>query len=271
MSLGRLLVRPAAVGATSWEYVGSNTAETFALYSRVVATTGDSVGGSNPRTAFMVEARASTSISSDRWFSAPDSGYSVDNIPPAAPAPLTGQYLAGTTTLHWNRNIEGDLAGYRLYRGTSAAFVPGPANLLSALADTGAVDAAGAPYVYKLTAVDSHGNESPVATLVPTGTTGVGDGNGTAELLLAPASPNPASRGTTLRFSLPRGANVSLGMYDAAGRLVREITRGALAAGDHAAAWDLRDGTGHAVGAGLYFARLEVGGRTLVRRVAVTR
>lgn len=271
VSLGRLLVRPAAASVTSWEYIGSHTAETFPLYSRVVATESDSVGGSNPRTAFMVEARATTSLSSDRWFSAPDSGYSVDNLPPAAPAPLTGQYLAGATTLHWNRNTEADLAGYRLYRGSSVAFVPGPANLVSTLPDTGAVDAAGAPYVYKLTAVDSHGNESPVATLVPTGTTGVGDGAGVSELLFAPASPNPAARGTTLRFSLPAVANVSLGMYDAAGRLVREVVRGALPAGDHAAAWDLRDGDGRAVGAGLYFARLDVGGRTLVRRVAVTR
>lgn len=271
VTLGKLLARPAAVGVTSWEYVGTHAAETFPLYSRVVPTAGDSVGGSNPRTAFMVEARASTSISSDRWFSAPDSGYSVDNIPPATPAPLTGQYLAGTTTLHWNRNTETDLAGYRLYRGSSVAFVPGPSSLVSTLPDTGAVDAAGAPHVYKLTAVDSHGNESPVATLVPTGTTGVGDPSSASELLFAPASPNPASRETLLRFTLPARADVSLRMYDAAGRLVCAIAGGALPAGDHAARWDLNDDHGRAVGAGLYFARLQVGGRTLVRRVAVTR
>ena len=58
----------------------------------------------------MVEARATTALSSPRWFSAPDSGYSVDNLPPAVPAPFTGQYVAGTASLHWNRNLEADLA-----------------------------------------------------------------------------------------------------------------------------------------------------------------
>jgi hypothetical protein len=90
------------------------------------------------------------------------------------------------------------------------------------------------------------------------------------ELALAPASPNPANRGTTLRFALPVGANVSLGVYDAAGRLVRSLANGALWAGEHAAAWDLRDGAGRAVGAGLYFARLDVAGRTITRPIAVT-
>ena len=187
------------------------------------------------------------------------------------PAAFAAEYGASATTLRWSASAAPDFGTFRLYRGPAPGFVPGPSTLVIATRDTGYVDPAGTGYVYKLTAVDSHGNESPVATLVPSGTTGVGDGIGTSELLLAPASPNPASRGTTLRFSLPSGAIVSLGMYDAAGRLVREITRGALSAGDHTAAWDLRDRTGHAVGAGVYFARLEVGGRSLVRRLAVTR
>ena len=91
------------------------------------------------------------------------------------------------------------------------------------------------------------------------------------ELALAPASPNPASRGTTLRFALPAGANVSLSVYDAAGRLVRTLADGAMPAGEHAATWDLRDANGRNVGAGLYFARLEVARQALTRRIAVTR
>ena len=93
-------------------------------WSMVAETTRDSLGGSNPYTAFIVEARSSTSISADRWYSAPDSGYSVDNLAPAAPAPFTGTYSGGASVLHWNPNAEADLAGYRLYRGTSASFSP---------------------------------------------------------------------------------------------------------------------------------------------------
>jgi hypothetical protein len=219
----------------------------------------------------MVEARASSSLSSDRWTSAPDSGYSVDDLAPAQPVSFTGQYAAGTTFLHWNRNTEADLAGYRLYRGTSAGFVPGPGNLVAAPPDTGYADPAGAPHYYKLTAVDVHGNESPVATLSPDGTVDVGGTPVPGELSFAPPTPNPAGAATTLRYGLPRAARVRLAVYDAAGRLVRQVADDAREAGEHTERWDLRDAAGRPVGAGLYFARLEVEGRALARRIAVAR
>ncbi len=265
---GKLLVTPNGAQVTTWEFVGTQAAEAFPSYSRVVATTADSVGGSNPRTYFLVEARASTSISSDRWSSAPDSGYSVDNLAPAAPAPLTGQYAAGTTQLHWNRNTEADLAGYRLYRGASVSFVPSPANFVAQLPDTGTADAAGAPYVYKLTAVDVHGNESPVATLIPSGTLGVDDA-ARATLSFAAPSPNPARGSATLRWSTSKAGLVKLSLYDAAGRRVAVVHDGVMEAGTHAATLALRDGAGRDLAAGLYLARLEAEGRTITRRVAV--
>ncbi len=268
---GKLLLVPNGAQVTSWEFVGTQAAEAFASYSRIVATTADSAGGSNPRTYFLVEARASTSISSDRWSSAPDSGYSVDNLAPAAPAPLTGQYAAGTTQLHWNRNTEADLAGYKLYRGSSAAFVPSPANFVAQLPDTGAADAAGAPYVYKLTAVDVHGNESPVATLIPSGTLSVGDGATRAALSFAAPSPNPARGSATLRYSLSARGHVKLALFDAAGRRVATVADGVMEAGEHSATLALRDDAGRELPAGLYLARLEAEGRVLTRRIAAVR
>jgi hypothetical protein len=73
---------------------------------------------------------------------------------------------------------------------------------------------------------------------------------------LAAASPNPFRGATTLRFGLARPGNVSLELFDVAGRRVRTLASGALAAGSHARAWDGRDGDGHTVGAGIYFVRL---------------
>jgi hypothetical protein len=194
----------------------------------------------------------------------------VDNIPPVTPAPFTASYTAGTMHLHWSPNTDADLAGYRLYRDVSPTFTPTPATLVTATPDTGWAGATSATYTYKLTAVDVHGNESPVATLTPAAIAGVGDGPAVRELALAPASPNPASCGTTLRFALPAATHVSLSVYDASGRRVRSLVSGAQAAGERSAAWDLRDANGRNVGAGLYFARLDVGGRSLVRRIAVT-
>src|SRR5436190_23790464 len=104
----------------AWEWVGSQPARGFASYSYVVPTLGDSVGAGNPRTAVMIEADGSYF-----WASAPDSGYSVDNLPPVQPAPFNGQYFAGATHLHWNPNSDADLAGYRLYKGSTSGFAPG--------------------------------------------------------------------------------------------------------------------------------------------------
>ena len=87
----------------------------------------------------------------------------------------------------------------------------------------------------------------------------------------ADPSPNPARASLTLRFALPHEAPVRLAIYDVTGRRVRELTSGAQAAGEHAVAWDLRDERGQAVGAGLYFARLEAEGSALTRRLATVR
>lgn len=266
-----LLVLPSGAGNTSWEYVGTNAAEAFAQYSRVVATASDSVASGNPLTWFMVEARASTSVSSDRWASAPGSGYSVDNLAPGQPTAFTGQYAAGTTHLHWNPNAEPDLAGYRLYRGSSAGFVPDPGNLVATPPDTGYVDDAGSLYFYKLTAVDTHNNESSVTTLLPDGAVDAGDSSVLSALSFSPPVPNPAGAATTLRFGLPWAAEVRLDVYDVMGRLVRRMVSEKREAGAHTANWDLRDDAGRAVSAGLYFVRLEVGGRAIACRVTVTR
>jgi hypothetical protein len=270
LAAGDLVAVPAASGTTYWEYLDAVPALHYvAGYSYVAPTTSDSLPGSNPQTAFLVASRDANRTR--YWPSAPASGYSVDNLAPAAPAPFTGQYASGGATLHWDPNAEPDFSAYRLYRGNSASFVPGPATLLAVLPDTGYADAAGRPYVYKLAAVDAHGNESAVATLVPAGALDAGGGAAPVTLSFAPPAPNPAAARAVLRFAVPRAGRVRLTVYDAAGRLVRELANGASEAGEYAEAWDLRDGAGRAAGAGLYFVRLESPDGTLVRRIAVAR
>lgn len=267
---GRYLVQSYAATDYAWEIVGMQLAAGLPSYSLTTTTTSDSIAASNPRTAFMVEARETTAPQNPHWFSAPDSGYSVDNLPPLAPAPFTGQYAAGTTQLHWNRNVEADLVGYRLYRGTTAGFVPGPGNLVGALPDTGYTDAAGAPYIYKLTAVDVHGNESPIATLIPSGTVDVGDTPAFALSFAAP-NPNPAHGATTLEYTLARAGHVRLSIYDAAGRRVQVLRDGDVAAGAHRERFALRDEAGRELASGLYLVQLEAEGRVITRRFAAIR
>jgi hypothetical protein len=262
---GHALYRTTTFGAQTyyWEYLASVGAYGLAGYSYLAPTASDSVGGSNPYTLFMVQARKSAT--GEHWDSAPDSGYSVDNLPPVAPAPFAGQYAAGSATLHWNPNPEADLAGYRIYRGTSPSFTPSPANRIAAQADTGYVDAAGGPYYYKLTAVDVHGNEGPAAFLMPSGTLDVLPGAG-AMVALAGARPNPARGGVLMvHFALPGDAPATLDLLDVSGRRVASRAVGALGAGDHAV--DLA--AGRRLAPGVYLVRLTQGTAVRTARVAV--
>jgi hypothetical protein len=259
---GERVIRHASVAAGPgyWEYVGQQSAQGFSSYSFEVSTGGDSVASSNPRTTLMVEAMGYYG----HWESQPDSGYSVDNLPPAAPAPFTGQYNPTLTYLHWDPNHEADLAGYRLYRGSSTTFVTDSAHLIASPVDTGYAATSG-PYIYKLTAIDVHGNESVAAVLIPTGTLGAPDPI-ELPLTLGRPWPNPARDVVMLRFALPRAAHARLAIHDAQGRLVRVLADGDQPAGEQSLAWDRRDGRGERVGAGLYFLRLETEGHVLTER-----
>ena len=265
---GRLLVRPDVANDYAWELVATQAAGPLPVYSIVVATTSDSVAAGNPYTAFMVQAQSTNTLGAPYWDSAPDSGYSVDNLPPVAPAPFNATFTPSATLLSWGANAEGDLAGYRLYRGGSTGFVPGPGNRVASLATTSYSDPGAPPSVYKLTAVDVHGNESAPAIVVPAGVSGVG-ASAPGELAFEIVSGNPAHGTAVLRLALPSATPVRVSVFDAAGRLVRTLADGERAAGEYELSYDLRGAGGTRTQCGLYFVRMEAAGRTLVRRLAV--
>jgi len=72
-------------------------------------------------------------------------------------------------------------------------------------------------------------------------------------------SPNPFNPTTTIAFTLPVQETVALSVYDASGRLVRDLVNGTRNAGDHSITWDGRDNAGTTVGSGVYFYRLTAG------------
>lgn len=209
--------------------------------------------------------RAATGNPSTFFDSAPDSGYSVDNLPPVPPAPFTGAYIAGATNLHWGANTESDLWYYALYRGGTADFVPGPGNLIATRSDTGYVDVGSAGSYYKLTAVDVNGNVSGYSLLTPGQTVDVG-GGAPLDFALEGVRPNPAGgEKLTVRFALPIAAPARLELVDVSGRRVVAREVGSLGAGRHAV--DLA--AGRRLPSGLYLVRLSQGGDLRVARVVV--
>jgi len=154
-----------------WEALATLPASGLPGYAYTAATTQDSLPNGNPYTAFFVQALTTDAFT---WFnSASDSGYSVDNLAPPQPQPFAAVYGPSSVALHWTPNPAADLAGYRVYRGTTVDFVPGAMNLIATVQDTGYVDPGRHDEsVYKLAAVDVHGNQSRFATVTPNGPTG---------------------------------------------------------------------------------------------------
>lgn len=96
-------------------------------------------------------------------------------------------------------------------------------------------------------------------------------GTGAPRLALEPPRPNPASRAVEIAYSLASPADLTLAAYDVSGRLVHTLVSGPTPAGGHRLRWDLSDARGQRVRPGVYFLRLEVPGRQLLRRMAVVR
>jgi hypothetical protein len=88
------------------------------------------------------------------------------------------------------------------------------------------------------------------------------------------AAPNPFSTGTRFAFEVasPNGAEVSIAVYDVAGRKVRTVAAGVHATGRHVAAWDGRTDAGAQAPRGVYFVRTLIAGETMpVQRVLFVR
>ena len=75
--------------------------------------------------------------------------------------------------------------------------------------------------------------------------------------LLGIMYPNPGLGVMSIRYQVAGVSDVSLCVYDAAGRLVRTIIKGACEPGCYTQVWDVRDDLGRRVPAGVYFIRFE--------------
>lgn len=89
-----------------------------------------------------------------------------------------------------------------------------------------------------------------------------------AELALMVDGASPSVGGAKLRFALPSRANVRLALYDVAGRLVARLVDGEMPAGEHTVTWNA-DASRLSGGAGIFFARLQVGRERIVSRIVV--
>ncbi len=68
--------------------------------------------------------------------------------------------------------------------------------------------------------------------------------------------PNPFNPKTEIRFNLNMNMNANLSIYDASGRMVRELVERRFESGEHRVEWNGRDDAGRELVSGIYFAKL---------------
>jgi hypothetical protein len=98
---------------------------------------------------------------------------------------------------------------------------------------------------------------------------GVAGGEGIA---LYRPTPNPFSAAMRYAYAIPGGsAAVDIGVFDLAGRRVRELARGQQSAGQYEVRWDGLGDDGKRVKHGIFFLRASIAGTTRVSRVVYLR
>ena len=90
---------------------------------------------------------------------------------------------------------------------------------------------------------------------------------------LSQNTPNPFARSTRVQYALPRESDVSLRVYDPAGRVVKVLADGREEPGFRFIDWDGRDSSGNELSNGIYFVRLVVDGNryTDTRKIVLLR
>jgi hypothetical protein len=86
-----------------------------------------------------------------------------------------------------------------------------------------------------------------------------GAGGGSIPRPILSAQPNPFSSASLIRFTLSKGENVRLSVYDAKGKLVRVLVSGTRGPGAYEVTWDGLARHGTRLGSGVYFCRLTAG------------
>jgi len=251
----------------SWDFIATVPARGDTIYNLVAPTLCDSTAtGGVCWSVFAVTAFTSYGEFFD---SAPDSGYSIDDIPPPLlGAPLVEEIM-GELELQvtWDASGAPDLGHYAVYRGGAPDFVPSdPFTPYAESYDPSYVDGAVAPgetWYYRVAAFDDAGNFSGYSSAAGATVTTSTPSAVPWTLRLVGNTPNPFNPRTTIIFELPAAATVDLRVHDLTGRVVRTLAAGdAYGPGRHELVWDGTDAAGRDAASGVYVCRLVAVGET---------
>ncbi len=261
-----------------YEQVGTTKAVQRANYVLTVPTLYDKVDGADGPflSAFVVAAHTADPLT--HWHSFLKAGYSIDNLIPTAPANLAAAEDAGEVVLSWDESVDSDFNYFAVVRGSEAGFSPEGAEEVGTTTGTEFIDSAvaeGETWYYRVVAFDFSKNqgifsdEVDITLLV----TSVSDADGALPKAFALEQnyPNPFNPQTSIRFDMPKNAQVSIKIYNMMGQEVRTLVNEFKAAGTHEAVWDGRDNSGVKASSGLYIYSLRAGEFTANRRMTLVK
>jgi hypothetical protein len=270
-------VQHTAAGDFFWQWIGDQASTYSPAYSFPAQTQFDSVSV-DPGTHYFRVIAHHTWDQYIFWESQPDSGYSVDNVAPGSPFLLAAMRAGGSDVdLDWSPSgvADPDFAEYHVFRGLVSGFPTDPAHFLTSTPDTMTVDTNADPgigYWYKVVAVDVHENQSDDSNeaMVDPIPTGIGDTPALGTLQVT-NFPNPFSGATEIRVGVPGPADVTVQVYDVAGRRVFERSLTVGSAGWQSVAFAGRSPAGELLPSGVYFARVTAGADTHTRKLVISR
>jgi photosystem II stability/assembly factor-like uncharacterized protein len=172
---------------------------------------------------------------------------------------LTASVKDRAVELRWAVYTDETIRGYRIYRDdvsvTDALVAPGEHQFIDSKVTPEA------EYQYVVAAVSESGMETrswPVTVQLPP-----------APVALYQNTPNPFNPVTQIRFAVPTPMQVTLTVYDIAGRRVAVLADRVYPGGEHAVAWDGMTGNGEPAASGIYFYELRTAKSTVVRKMAL--
>jgi hypothetical protein len=258
--------------AGTWDFVAWVPAAGYEFYNVVAPTLYDSTAAEGIRwSVFFVAAHASSQL----YESAPDSGYSVDNLKPAAPSSIVASILPNkTVNLKWADPVDADFKYFAIYRSTTSGFDPKGTPPLTTLTGTNFTDnnvVPGGKYYYRLSAYDFSGNESVYSPQIEALVTSVEERGGgvPTEYALSQNFPNPFNPETWIKYQLPVSGHVRLSIYNSLGQAVRLLVDYTQPAAYHQVVWDGRDNGGNMMPSGIYFYRLETSKFTSIKKMVM--
>jgi hypothetical protein len=152
--------------------------------------------------------------------------YTYQDLAPLAPRNLSANVDSISILVKWNRNTEADTSYYKVYRDTVSGFTIDSTKLVSSSADTFYVQPnprIDTRYVYRLTCVDSQGNESEPSVELVVNITSVSTDDypmTISDYVLYQNYPNPFNPSTKIGYQLKERAYVKLMVYDIKGELI---------------------------------------------------